>query len=81
MRVGGESSILGRGDKMNKMWWKQAGMEMQLETWCGPRHGGLLPYEMESPLVVGECVVSKRREILSKRRNRNGRDRFEEIFS
>lgn len=27
----------------------------------GPRQGGLLSHEMESPLVVGECVVSKRR--------------------
>ena len=47
----------------------------------GPRQGGLLSHEMESPLVVGECVVSKRREILSRRRNRNGRDKFEENLS
>ena len=35
VRVGGESSILGRGDNMNKTRWKQAGMETQLETGWG----------------------------------------------
>lgn len=47
----------------------------------GPRQGGLLSHEMESPLVVGECVVPKRREILCRRRNRNGRDKFQENLS
>ena len=61
MRVGGESGILGRGGEVSKMWWKRAGMEMQLEIWGGgPRHGGLLSHEMESLFVVGS--VSRPRE-------------------
>lgn len=61
--MGGESGILGRGGEVNKMWWKWAGMETQLETWVEggeTRHGGLLSHEMESPLVVGS--VSRLRE-------------------
>lgn len=33
--MGGESSILARGDNMNKLRWRQAGMEMQRETGWG----------------------------------------------
>lgn len=60
MRVGGESGILGRGGEVSKMWWKRAGMEMQLETWGGgPRHGGLLSHEMESLFVVGSVSLPR----------------------
>ena len=43
--------MLGRGDNVSERWgghqWgKQAEVEMQLETWWRPDHGGLLSYEV-----------------------------------